>query len=272
MIRYLTLSITLYSIYMVENFQSRLIGQDTLQIKLNQFNQMQKGKNTSFDDVEKLGKELLGEYTKPEDQGRIYFRLVEIHGQTGMSHPDLVIRYAQTALGLPLDPLQRSRMYVFWGGAIEIGNVHKSVEEREPIYKIRRLAVKPYLEGLKEMQIYEIPEKMPELPSVSNIVINDVSENDPDYQEFKKTQDAQIAARAEAQFDRKLWFSHQTLMNGVIDLYARPPFAATELRQLATKILNNPEQVNALMKRIEDKGALKDDPIPEKAKSKATNK
>ena len=97
-------------------------------------------------------------------------------------------------------------------------------------------------------------------------------QNSPNYKKIKKMQEDQMAAWTEAQFDRKLWFSHQTLMNGVVDLYSRPPFAATELRQLATKILDDPAKVDALMKRIEGKGALKDDPIPEKANAKTPDK
>ena len=78
--------------------------------------------------------------------------------------------------------------------------------------------------------------------------------------------------RKQAEFDEKLWFSHQTLINAVVDLYSKQPYAATELRQIATKTLGDPAEVKALMKRIEANGALKDDPIPEKTNPATPNK
>jgi hypothetical protein len=266
MSRYLTLIVLFFSVLVVANISHLASGQDTLKTKLRELDKTQNGKNTPFDDVEKRGVELLNEFTDPEDQGQINFQLAEIYGKTGMIRTDLVIQHSKSALELPIDSLQRLRLYVLWGNAISLGNIHKPIQEQKPFSEVRRLAVKPYLEGLKEMKKYEIPEQMPNLPMGG--FKYDMSENAPNYQKIKKMHDDQMAARTEAQFDRKLWFSHQTLMNGVIDLYSRPPFAATELRQLATKILDDPEKVDALMKRIEAKGALKDDPIPEKANAK----
>jgi hypothetical protein len=78
--------------------------------------------------------------------------------------------------------------------------------------------------------------------------------------------DDHMAAWMETQFVRKLWFCHDALRNGVIDLYSKKPYAATELRQIATKTLGDTAEVDALMKRIEAAGALKDDPIPEKVR------
>ncbi|MGA2060996.1 MAG: hypothetical protein ABSG67_10980 [Thermoguttaceae bacterium] len=232
---------------------------------------MRNGKNTPFDEVEKRGKELLAEYTTPEEQAQIYYELTEMHGQTGMVHADLVVQYAQKALALPVDAFQRFRLYVFWGDAIFIGNIHKPTQQQTPFYEIRKVAVRPYLEGLKEMQAYKIPEQRPNFPGVDSYDIV-APENSPVYQRFKKQHDDQMAARKKAEFDEKLWSSHQTLMNAVVDLYSKKPYAATELRQIATKTLADPAEVDALMKRIEANGALKDDPIPEKANPQTPNK
>ena len=240
-------------------------AEDALPQKLSDLDRWRNGKNTPFEEVEQRGRELLAEYIQPEQQAQIYFHLTEIHGQSGMVHADLVIQYSQSALALPVDPLQRLQLYVYWGGAIQSADSNKPVQKRKPFSEVRRAAVMPYLEGLKEMQKYKIPDQLAKLPRVDAY---DVPETAPNYQQIKKRHDDQAAAWAEAQFDRKLWFNLQTLTNAVVDLYSRKPHAATELRQLAAKILDNPEQVDALMKRIEANGALKDDPLPEKTNAK----
>jgi len=266
MLRYLTSFISLLLFNVIGNLSYLAYGQDTLQTKLRELDKVRNEKNIPYDEVEKRGKELLAEYTDPEEQGRIYCELVEIHANTGMVHADLIVQYAQKALDLSVDPFQRFRLYGAWGGAIDIGNTHKPREQQKPLYEIRKVAVRPYLEGLKEMQAYKIPEQRPNLPGVSKY--DGVPENSP----IKKMHDEQMAARKQAEFDDKLWSSHQTLISEVVDLYSKPPYAATELRQIATKTLGDTAEVEALMKRIEDKGALKDDPIPEKANAKIPDK
>jgi hypothetical protein len=244
---------------------------EALTTKLHELDQMRNGKNTPFDEVENRGKELLAKYTSPEDQAQIYFHLTEIHGQSGMANADLVIQHAQSALALPVDNVQRLRLYVYWGDAIRIANQHKPIQERKPYHEIRSLAVKPYLEGLNEMRKNKIPVLMPNLPRIEKFPA-EMSKNDPMYQQLEKKHDAQVAAWMQARIDRNIWTNRMVLNNQVVDLYSRKPYAATELRQLATKILEDPAEVDALMKLIEDKGALKDDPIPEKANAKTPDK
>ena len=271
MLRYLTVFIMLMGYYLFGNLPYLACGQDALSIKLHELDQLRNGNHTPFpfEQVESLGKELLNEYTKPEEQGQIYYHLTAVHGQSVEKHTDLIIQYAQTALALPLDPSQRLRLYVYWGDAIRTANLQKPVEQQKPFYEVRKVAVKPYLEGLKEMQKYKIPEQLPDLPGVGMFDISG-PKNSPIYQQFKKQHDDQMAARKQAEFDRKLWFSHQTLMNELVDLYSKKPYAATELRQIAAKTLADPAQVEVLMKRIEANGALKDNPIP--AKTQNTDK
>jgi hypothetical protein len=266
MIRNLTYCALCLSFAAVINTGYFATGDDALQKKLYDIDQMRNGKNTPLEQVESHGRELLSEYTKPEDQGQILFHLTEIHGQSGMAHPDLVIQHAQNALQLPLDTFQRLRLYVYWGDAIRSENLHKPIQEQKPFSEIRTLAVKPYLEGLKEMQQYKIPDKMPSLPGVDAY---DVFENDPHYKEVKKRHDDQMAARLKAKNDQNLWINRNVLTNQIVDMYSRPPYAAAELRQLAAKILDKTEQVDALMKRVEERGALKDDHIPEKKDAKS---
>jgi hypothetical protein len=99
-----------------------------------------------------------------------------------------------------------------------------------------------------------------------------VEKRGKELQDLKKKNQEQLAARQEAQYSRKLWIEHQALFNDVVELYSRSPYADTEIREMATKILNKPEQVDALMKRVEANGALKDDPLPQKGNAATQNK
>ena len=280
MLRYVTFVFAISLCYLTGGSPHVAFAQDAFKNKLRDLDRMRTEKTRDdpidYDAVEKRGKELLAEFTAPEEQGQIYFHLVEIHGMTGMVHPDLVIQHAQSALALVTHPFQRLWLYVYWGGATRSANEHKPIEKQEPFFQMRRVAVKPYLLGLKEAQKYNVPDEMPSLPKGGNMLYDVTApEGSPEYkqlQELKKKNDEQIAARQEAQYSRKLWIEHQALLNGVVELYSRPPYAASELREMATQILDNPKQVDALMKRIEANGALKDDPIPEKTNAAAQNR
>jgi len=269
MSRYLTLLIAFLAFCAMVNVAYFARSDEALITKLHELDQMRNGKNTPFDEVEKRGKDLLAKYTSPEEQGQIYFHLTEIHGQSGMEHTDLVIQHAQSSLELAVDSVQRLRLYVYWGDAIMIANLHSTIQDKKPFFEVRRLAAKPYLEGLKESQKYEIPQEMPKLPGVGKYVGPD---NDAQYQQIKIKHDEQMDARNKALLGQRLWISRKVLTGQIVEIYSRPPYAATELRQLATKILEDPTEVDALMKLIEDKDALKDDPIPEKANAKTPDK
>ena len=228
---------------------------DTLPKELRQLEQLRKGKDTPLDEVERRGRELLKEHASPEEQGQIYYHLVNVHGQSGMAHPELVVEYAKHALQCPLEPGQRLRLYVYWGDALMIGNMHAANESKKPFPEIRKLAVVPYLEGLKDAQKYNIPQHRPKMPMAE---LFDVSPPNPDYE---RIQDEQIAAQKRARIEQELWDHRRILTGQIVYMYARKPHAATELRQLATKILEAPATVDSLMKLIEEKGGLSDDPI-----------
>ncbi len=162
------------------------------------------------------------------------------------------------ALQLPIKPAQRLRLYIYLGDALVIGNQHLAREDRKPLSEIRKLAVVPYLEGLKDAKKYPIPDDRPQLPGVG---MYDVPPGSPEYEQVKKTHDQQMAARSAAEFEQELWDDRRILANQIVELYAREPYTATEVRRLAAQILNDPTAVESLMKLIAEKGALGDDQV-----------
>ncbi|MDH4241840.1 MAG: hypothetical protein OEW48_19950, partial [Phycisphaerae bacterium] len=91
---------------------------NTLDEELYEVDKLRAGFDTPFDEVEKRCNELLKEYTKPEEQAKIYFELAQVDGQSGFQRPAKAIEYARKALELPQDPWKKVRLYIYWGDAI----------------------------------------------------------------------------------------------------------------------------------------------------------
>jgi len=211
-----------------------------------------RGTRTPFELVDRESEELLKKHEAPEDQGRIYFQLAHSYGQSGMRRPgdtQRVIEFAQKALACPLDPARRLRLYIYWGDAIILS------ERDRPIYERRAAAAAAYLKGLKEAQQYKIPDEAPEYPQFS-------MPNTSDEKEFHRQQQIRYLEHKRIDYERTLHMRRSILENQLIYDYTRRPFAATELREAATKALGDAAQVEKLMSALEAKGALKDEPKP----------
>jgi hypothetical protein len=254
MVRWMISGALLFVLSTIGGGFNRASGGDVLSQELQELDQMRNGKKTPFDEVDRRGKGLLKEHTSPVEQGQIYCHLALVNAQSGLFHPELVIDYAQRALQFPLEPYQRLLLCTYLGDALRAAN-----REKRPFHEIRKMAALPYLEGLNEAQKHQLPKEKPQLPAVDAF---DVPKESPWYEKMKKKHDEQWAARKQAEINSKLWDQRRILTGQIVEIYSRKPHAATELREMATKILEDPAAVNALMKLIEEKGALKDDPIP----------
>src|SRR5207302_11050939 len=95
----------------------------------------------------------------------------------GLVRPERVTAYAEKGLEYPLDPGQTMRLYVYLGDALQVANHKKPFVER------RKLAVMPYLRGLKDIRKYNLPTTPPDLPAVSRY---HVPRNDPMYAELER--------------------------------------------------------------------------------------
>lgn len=139
---------------------------ESLEEELFEIDKLRAGFDTPFDEVEKRCNKLLQKYTKPEEQGRIYYELTKVEGQSGLQRPAKAIEYAKKALEFPQDPWRKVRLYGYWGSAIEV--THRGTHDEE-MAKGRREAVIPYLQGLRQLQQYNLPEVKPPIPMASFI-------------------------------------------------------------------------------------------------------
>jgi hypothetical protein len=231
---------------------------ETLDQALGALDRLRKGWATSLEDVERLGQQMLKDYSAAEDQGRIYYQLAHTHAQTGITikaKAERVIEYAQKGLACPLDPVRRLRLYSYWASALQVGDRSK------PLTETRKPAAIVLLNGLKEAQQYKIPERQPpESSGVAPLLIGPPPDRpSPWYEAARKEAERRRAIQKQHHLDWELWLCHKVLTDQVVDSYRQLPHAASELRELATSILGDQKTVDLLMSRLKDLGALEDE-------------
>lgn len=218
----------------------------TLEEKLYEVDQLRAGFNTPFDEVEKRCNELLKEYTKPEEQGKIYYELTKVEGQSGFQRPAKAIEYAKKAIELPQDPWKKVRLYVYWGDTIQVA--HRGVHNQE-LVAARRKAVMPYLLGLKETLQHDLPEVKPDLPGVDRFDYGGPSDTE-EYRSMIRKHQEQVEARKKAKFQRSMIQHRDILTSQVSTMYSRFPFASNEIEKLANEILEDKVAIERLMSAV----------------------
>jgi hypothetical protein len=206
---------------------------------------MRKGRGTDLDAVDRRGAKLLEKYPDPKDQGQIYYTLADVHAQSEMAHPERVADYAHKALEYPQEPGQRERLYVYWGDALQLANPKEAFPDR------RRSAVQPYLEGLKALLEYHLPDKPPEVPAVNSFEAD--PPNGPVYEALKRQHDQEWAAHNEAVFQREMIKHRDVLIGQIAGLYGRKPYAKDEVERLAHETLDNSALVDKLLAAVDVK-------------------
>lgn len=234
-------------------------AQGKLDEELGALGRLRRGLNTAFDEVERQGQRMLKDYSAAEDQGRIYYQLAHNYGQSGISiksRAEKVIEYSQKGLACPLDPVRRLRLYSYWGAAIKVG------DQSAPPSGRRKAAAIVWLKGLKEAQQYNIPNEPPG-PGPAGLAIG--SSADPGSPQFEalRRKAAEIAAtQKRIREEERLFFARKVLIMELVDAYRQIPHAATELRDLATSILQDQATVDVLMNSLKEIGALEDERPP----------
>jgi len=199
---------------------------------------LRNGKQTSFDKLENLGRELLANYAAPRERGPIYYWLAHVHAQGGLAHPERAAEYAQKALEHPLEPLQVPRLYVYWGDAVQIAR------GKEPLTTRRKHAAVIYLAGLREVIRYPLPAQAPKHRNLAVIDIVRAAGQDEQRQE---------AARELFEFQSAMVHHRSVLVRQIADLYHCEPAADNELRELAAVVLREPWAVDRFLRAL--KGA-----------------
>jgi len=219
----------------------------TLRKELNEIEKLWVGRKPLFDEAEKRYGELLNKYSKPEEQGRIYFHLSLMYAQTGQVRPNKTIAWSKKAFEYPLDPLDRLRLYIHWGDAIQVANRGARGQE---LMVARRKAVMPYLQGLKETIQYNLPERRPEIPRIV-LEIHYGSRDSKTLARIKRKNEEQRKARQRVMWQREMILFRDILTGQIAFLYSRFPFATNELRELATEVLEDKAAVERLMGAVE---------------------
>lgn len=235
--------------FAVTVFLSSMVGAETLDEQLWKTEELRKGRDTPFEEVEKICQSLLQEYTTPEEHGRIYYQLAHVYAQSGLVKPDKTIQYAEKALGYPLESVKRLRLYLYWGDAIQV--THAGVRGKQ-LVAARKEAVMPYLMGLKETLGHGLSEKRPELPV---LVDRQRYSGPPDTEEYHKARrmvEQQVQARKLAKQQYHMFELRDSLTNQTAYLYSRFPFASNEIEQLARKMLEDEAAVERLMKAVKE--------------------
>lgn len=238
--------------YLLSNFVFLLLvcrfsGAKTLVQELNEVDKLRAGFNTPFDEVEKRCNELLERYTKPEEQGMIYYQLAKVEGQSGFQRPGKAVEYVKRALEYPQAPWEKIRLHIYWGDAIQVA--HRGMHNQE-LVTARRKAVMPYLQGLKETLKHILPEVKPDLPIVHGyrywrVHVPNIAA------ELKRKNEEEMAAWKFAKFQRNMIQHREVLTSQVSTMYSRFPWASDEIRELATKILEDETAVERLMSAVD---------------------
>jgi hypothetical protein len=131
-------------------------------------------RKTSFEKVEEVANEILVNPMTDKDRALIYFNLAELYAQSGMVHPVRVLEYSRRALDLPLEPAQRTTLYIYRGDACLVRRSDQTFEARCDA------ARREYFEGLKETSKHDLPN---EAPARKMIVRFDIDDLRPDARE-----------------------------------------------------------------------------------------
>jgi hypothetical protein len=238
-----------FHILIIFIFLNNLVYSQTLEQKIFEIDQLRAGENTPFNEIDKRCNELLKEYLDPNDHGKIYFELVQVEGQSGFRRPEKILEFINKALSCPQEPLKKTRLYIYWGDAIQVAN--RGVHNQELI-AARREAAMPYLLGLKETLKYNLPENKPDIISAGFLTF-DGSPDSESFRKVKRLYDEKIVAEKLARFQRDM-IEHRDILNSQIaGMYSRFPWASEEIKKLATEMLQDKTAVDRLMEQV-DKG------------------
>ena len=243
--------------------------EEPLPVALRKLEQLRNGPKTPFAEVDRHAAELLKSHLDPKGQGQIYYELAHIDAQSGLARPQMVIDYAKKALQFPLDPLQRLRLYVYWGDATLVR------KPTDPLPGRRREAVPIYLQGLMEMHAFTAPPVAPQPtevvppqkpPEAATRAANPAKGKSPHKLTTKEAieqHERQLAPPRQARMQDQIARGREILMGQIVWLYGRKPFATAELRELATATTHDPELVARLVEMTQAKiRAVDPSPLP----------
>ena len=200
---------------------------------------LRSGRKTPFDEVERRIGNLLKQYPAPKDQGQIYYEAAHVYAQTGLVRPQAAIEYAKKALQFPVEPVQRIRLYGYWGGAVFM------LKRTDPFPQRRLAAATIFLDGLVQLRQFKVPEKATELSSAEYIAGDEIAE--------KIVAELEQRDAEQARFLQEMIGYRDGMTGQIVWLYSREPHATQELRELTVKTTKDSKLADRLVKAVEPK-------------------
>jgi len=219
---------------------------DELEKKLAEVDKLRAGFKTRFEEVENRCKALLAEYTKPEEQARIYYQWAHVEGQSGLQHPEKELEYVKKALSLPLDREKRLQLHMYWGNSLEV--THRGVRGTA-LKNARPEIVAPYLQGITEClkNLADVQNEPLPPPPPQRAVGSSGAYPMPD--------NRALTARSYAKWLKKRKLERirgfqAAFENQIAYLYSRMPFATAEIETLSERMVPDKVARERLMARV----------------------
>lgn len=218
---------------------------DEISTEMANIRRLSKGQSTDFAEAERRCARLLESHESDDDRGRIFYQMAIFYGSTGQARPDKTAEYAQAALELPLDPVDRLQLYVYWGDSVQVKN---GPVTGDAFVAARADAAKPYLLGLKEAHSFQLPEQITDsdFPPSVRIPIELPAESE-EYKRLKPISDQRSAQRQLLVLKQRLIMHRDTISRQIAFMYSKTPLDTAGLEKLATDILNDKAAVDRLM-------------------------
>lgn len=216
--------------------------EDELGRQLGRINALRSGGSSVLGQIETESAALLKVYTKPEEQGRVFYQIAMSYAQAGVwksGGADKVVEYAQKALEQSIAPRLRLELYNYWGSAIIFSDRTRTLSAR------RADAAPVFLKGLKEARALNVPDARPERPPP---FVQQMGPGQGMDEETFKRERAKHAMECQRVLQLEMLCGARDALQGqLVFLYSRFPRAPEELRKLATEALGEGPEVEKLM-------------------------
>lgn len=221
----------------------------TLVEELNELDTMRAGGDTDFAAVDRKAQDMLQRWRADAEQGDIYFTWARVYAQSDiLTHEAEVERLATKALELQKDPAKRAILYMDWGGALTLKTPPKQRDDPA----VRAQVTKPFLMGLGEMVVLDLPEVAPERPPMTKGMVTADGMSDAEAAAVRAEQEGQRVALETVRLQETLIRHRNSLVSLTVSVYVDWAYAPRgpeieELRKVATESLKNKAEVERVM-------------------------
>ena len=218
-----------------------------LTIQLNEIYALAADTTNSKELIETKYLDLLKKTNIPEEKGLIYFFMARTLRKVPKKPYKKIIEYSKSALQYPLDIETKAFTYVILTEALSKDSYNKGlmIEDRKEISEI-------CLNGLKLLEMENLPKEMQDLPGVPMLTIKG-SKDDPEIQKKFKIHEQQVEERKRIKLQNTLIMYRKSLIGKCISIYSYKPYDNKEFRETAMEYLNDEVYVNEIMEKLNEK-------------------